>query len=98
MSDKILFPGGLELPVPAGITPNEAFRLHFGVSLTEGICPYHQVPLGVASGDSTCTPDTGLPWLHHSGCGYYWQVDAEHHTWTQEADWAWLGLPPPQSH
>lgn len=97
MSDVhiVRFPSGLELRVPDGMDTNEFLARHLFMSLSEGICPLDQEPLNVAEGDSAATPGTGLPWLHHVGCGMYWQLDQRRQLVTEEVSWAWLGLRPP---
>lgn len=101
MSDvrKIRFENGLELRIPDGMDPDEFFNRHIYMSLAEGTCPYHQVRLTTAEDsaigdDSAFSPGTGLPWLFHHGCGFYWQINTGREMWTQETASAWQGLPP----
>jgi hypothetical protein len=50
--DRIRMPGGLLIEVPAGQTIDQAFWRHAVLSISEGMCPLHQIPLQpVASND-----------------------------------------------
>lgn len=91
---KVRFPGGKELTVPPGMTFEEFSQRHLTMSLLEGMCPHHLLPLTVAQGDSAYSPGSGLPWLYHLGCSWYWQVNTANEVWTQESASAWLGLSP----
>jgi hypothetical protein len=92
---KVRFPSGLELKVPAGMDPTDFLNRHQYMSLVEGMCPIHQARLDVMEADSRNSPGSGLPWLHHDGCFYYWQVDTDEQAWTQEPWWSWAGYDPP---
>lgn len=68
------FPGGLELTVPDGETVDSTFWKHAGMSVSEGMCPYHQSPLeGVSVRPRSDVTVGARCWE----CRAYWSLDRD---------------------
>lgn len=64
-------PGGHELRVPDGETPQSAFRKHAAMSLAEGMCPHH------GPGMEPVRAIDGRIGGHCRRCFAYWSCDPE---------------------
>jgi hypothetical protein len=91
--DRIRMPGGLLIEVPAGKTIDQAFWRHAVLSISEGMCPLHQVALqpvpssdgGIGGRCARCL----RYWHTLPGGGAEWDTDHDPFTGRPEAP-AWV--------
>lgn len=70
----LLLPGGREIRVPEGSTPEQAWWRHAGTAVSEGLCPRHLTPLKPV----TARPGTGVAAAGHcAACYGFWSLDTE---------------------
>lgn len=83
MADILLLrlPGGLEIPVPDGETAEGVFWRHAGLSISEGLCPYHQSPL-----EPVPTTRPGSIGAHCRTCRKYFICGPASVTWDLDHD------------
>lgn len=68
----LLMPGGMQIPVPEGETATTAYWRHAVLSVAEGICPDHQVPLAPVP----VWPGSGVAiGAHCPRCRRFWSLD-----------------------
>jgi hypothetical protein len=80
----VRLPGGHEVTVPEGQTPDGVFWRHVAASLSEGLCPVH-----VAPRDRVNSAVPGMIALHCRECGAYWSFDPGSDGWPVTGGCAW---------